>query len=244
MSRRREMFEALRPFAPKQTFSPADVGVLDGLADRWGIAREAASASARPASPAPSTAAGLLTERVALELIGHEAIVREAYKDSEGVWTWGIGVTSRSGHAVDRYRDNPQTIQRCLEVYLWLCRTKYGPEVLAAFKGRPLTEAQFAAALSFHYNTGAIARADWVESWLAGNVQRARAEFMNWRSPPSIIERREKERDLFFDGRWSQAGTATVYEVVNKPSYSPRWSSARKVDIRGDLKAALAAGGA
>jgi len=245
MSRRRDLFDALRAFAPQRQIPAADVGVIDGLADRWGIARDGVAAPA----PAPPPAVGgnvaaLLTERVALELIGHEAIVREAYKDSEGVWTWGIGVTSKSGHSVERYRDNPQTIQRCLEIYIWLCRTKYGPEVLAAFRGHALTEAQFAAALSFHYNTGAIARADWVDSWKAGHVQRARAEFMNWRSPPSIIERREKERDLFFDGRWSQDGRSTVYEVVNKPSYSPRWSSVRKVDIRGDLKAALAAGGA
>lgn len=231
---RTEMFAALRQFAPDRKIPAADVPVIDGLADRWGIPRVDA--------PAPATVSnGEVTERVALELIGHEAIVREAYRDSEGVWTWGIGVTSASGHSVERYKDNPQTIARCIEVYLWLCRTKYGPEVIKAFKGVTLTEAQFAAALSFHYNTGAIASADWVESWRAGYAAQARTEFMNWRKPASIIERREKERDLFFDGKWSQDGKATVYDVA-KPSYSPRWSSARKIDIRADLKAALAAG--
>lgn len=232
---RTDMFDDLRQYAPNKQIPVADVPVIDALADRWGIPRAGAAA--------PATASnGDLTERVALELIGHEAIVREAYKDSEGVWTWGIGVTSASGHSVERYKDNPQTIARCIEVYLWLCRTKYGPEVIAAFKGFALTEAQFAAALSFHYNTGAIGVADWVESWRAGHAAQARGEFMNWRKPASIIERREKERDLFFDGHWSQDGKATVYEVA-KPSYSPRWSSARKVDIRADLKAALTAGG-
>lgn len=187
------------------------------------------------------TFAGEITARIALELISHEAIVREAYKDSEGVWTWGVGVTSASGHRVERYKDNPQTIQRCLEIFAWLLRTKYGPDVVKAFAGRPLTEAQFGAALSFHYNTGAIRTADWVESWVAGQVDKARAEFMNWRKPASLIERREKERDLFFDGRWSGDGRATLLEV-SKPSYAPRWSSARKVEVRADLEAALKAG--
>ncbi|WP_010218837.1 glycoside hydrolase family protein [Sphingomonas sp. PAMC 26621] len=100
---------------------------------------------------------GCITARIACELVGAEGIVREWYRDSVGVGTWGVGVTDASGHLVDRYKDKPATIERVLEVYIWLLRTKYGPEVLAAFKGRALTEAQFAAALSIHYNTGAIA---------------------------------------------------------------------------------------
>ena len=184
---------------------------------------------------------GEITMRIAMELISHEAIVPEAYKDSVGVWTWGVGVTSASGHSVERYKDNPQTIQRCLEIYVWLLRTKYGPAVKDAFAGSPLTEAQFGAALSFHYNTGAIATADWVDSWKAGKVDQARSEFMNWRKPASIIERRAKERGLFFDGIWTGDGKATLYEV-SKPSYAPKWSSARRVDISADLAAAMKAG--
>lgn len=46
MSRRADLFAAVRPFAPNQNFSQADVGVLDGLADRWGIAREGAAPAA------------------------------------------------------------------------------------------------------------------------------------------------------------------------------------------------------
>lgn len=180
-----------------------------------------------------------ITVRGALELVAHEAIVVEAYKDSVGVWTWGVGVTSKSGHLVERYKDNPQTIERCLEVYAWLLATKYAPDVLKAFKGRALTEAQFTAALSFHYNTGAILRADWVKSWLAGNVAKARAEIMNWRSPPEIIERRGKERDLFFDGRWAGDGMCNLIPV-RKPSYTPDWRKMRRVDVSAEMRAALA----
>jgi lysozyme len=182
---------------------------------------------------------GEITEKIALEILSHEAIVPEAYKDSKGVWTWSVGITNASGHQVyPRYKDNPQSIQRCIEVYVWLLKTKYGPEVRGAFLGHKLTEAQFAAALSFHYNTGAIQRASWVDSWKAGDTHKAQIQIMEWRKPAEIIERREKERDLFFGGVWSADGKATVYQVA-KPSYSPRWSSAKRIDISADLKAAL-----
>jgi lysozyme len=202
--------------------------------DGWagGDTRDAFNAKF-PASPKAPAAAfdGTITERMALELIGHEAIVPEAYKDSVGVWTWGVGVTSASGHAVERYKDAPQPIARCLEVYLWLLREKYLPDVLEAFEGHPLTEAEAAAALSFHYNTGAIKRAGWVDLVKAGgSVSAMQYAFMEWRKPPEIIERRQKECDLFFEGRWSQDGRATVYDV-RKPSYSPNWKSARRVDV-------------
>ena len=39
----------------------------------------------------PSSENGL-TRRTLLELVYHEGIVLEAYKDSKGIWTWGIGV--------------------------------------------------------------------------------------------------------------------------------------------------------
>lgn len=190
----------------------------------------------RWAPPKPAT--GPITVNVALEIIGHEAIVLEWYLDSENVGTWGIGVTNASGHHVDRYKDNPQTVQRCLEVYLWLLRTKYLPDVLKAFTGFILTEAQLAAALSFHYNTGAIKKADWVTHWKGGAVAQARLAFMNWRKPAAIIPRREKERDLFFDGHWSNHGCATIYPV-KKPSYRPDFAHPERVNIIPTLKALL-----
>ena len=188
---------------------------------------------------APVSLAYDVTERVALELLHHEAIVREAYKDSVGVWAWGVGVTNASGHEVyPRYKDNPQSLERVLEIFVWLLKTKYGPDVKAAFGGRDLTEEQFAAALSFHYNTGAIGVADWVDTWLSGQVDKARAEIMNWRKPASIIGRRTAERDLFFSGVWSQTGLTTEYPVA-KPSYAPKWSGAKKIDVREALRSVL-----
>jgi GH24 family phage-related lysozyme (muramidase) len=176
-----------------------------------------------------------LTARVATELLSHEAIVREAYRDSVGVWTWGVGVTEASGHSVcPRYVDRPQTLRWCLEMYLRLLKETYAPVVLAAFDGCELSESEFGAALSFHYNTGAIATATWVEEWRRGDVGAARESFMNWRKPPQIISRREKERNLFFDGVWSNDGTV-VELSVEKPSYLPEPTGKRPVEIRSIL---------
>lgn len=228
---RQALFAAVRPFAPDQRLQPDHILLIDAVADAFGLPK------AEPIQDAPFS--GAVTLRMACEVIGHEAIVQEAYKDSKGVWTWGIGVTSASGHSVERYRDNPQPIERCIEIYLWLVHKKYLPDVLAAFGSYALTEAQAAAALSFHYNTGAIGRADWVRSVRAGRLEAARAEIMNWRSPPEIVERREKERDLFFDGRWANDGTTTVWPV-RKPAYTPHWGKGVRVDIREAVKAAMA----
>lgn len=187
-----------------------------------------------PASP--------LTVRGALEIVSHEAIVQEAYQDSGGVWTWGIGVTNASGHEVfPRYKDNPQPIQQCLEVYIWLLRKNYIPDVLKAFAGRALTEAQFAAALSFHYNTGAIGKSDWVRLWLNGKAQDAR-QFLesHYLNGGVLTGRRKAESALFFDGQWSNNGRVSVFPVA-KPSYHPDFRHGQRVDITADLAAAMAA---
>lgn len=183
------------------------------------------------ASPAPEPVKTGLTKRALIELVEHEGIVLEAYKDSVGVWTWGIGVTDKSGHKIGRYKDNPQTLERVVEIFEWLVRTQYLPDVLEAFKGHDLNEHQLAAAVSFHYNTGAIKRASWVKLFKQGKIAQARQAFMQWRKPDEIVKRRTAERDLFFDGKWSDADLATVYTRVRKPSYTPDWGSATKVDI-------------
>ncbi|MBN1782032.1 lysozyme [bacterium] len=172
-----------------------------------------------------------ITAKVAQEIIFHEAIVREAYKDSVGVWTWGIGITNASGHKVyPRYIDNPQTIKRCLEIFEWVLRKKYVPAVDEAFRHFDLTEEQFAAALSFHYNTGGIKRATWVKQWKNGETENAYQSMLNWNKPPAIIPRRKKEQALFFHGTWSNNGMAMEYDV-RKPGYSPDWASAKTVEI-------------
>lgn len=172
----------------------------------------------------------IITPKMAAEIAAHEGIVLEAYKDSVGVWTWGVGVTTASGHSVERYIDKPQSMERVIEVFQWLLAEKYLPSVERAFAGHTLTEAQLTAALSFHYNTGAIQRASWVRHWKAGKIKAARKSFMAWKKPAAIIPRRKAECDLFFDGKWHSRGRAVVYPV-SKPRYTPNWGKGRSVDV-------------
>lgn len=180
-----------------------------------------------------------LTPRIALELIAHEGIVTEAYRDSVGVWTWSVGITDASGHKVmPRYKDKPQPLEHCLGVYLWLLREKYLPPVLAAFGPHDPTEAQLGAALSFHWNTGAIARASWIGRFVKGDVAGARRAMMDWARPAALVPRRRKEQALFFDGTWSEDGTALVYGVA-KPSYRP--AKGQRVPVRALVEGLFAA---
>ena len=219
------------------------MSAIRNILSRMGFARPAPVAVIKPPIPRIEASADDpidgITLRVALELLSHEAIVQEAYKDSVGVWTWGVGVTDASGHKVQRYIDNPQTIERCLEIYVWLLRTRYAPAVRKAFEGYDLNEHEFAAALSFHYNTGAIGRATWVRLVKAGERAAAENAFMSWNKPREIVGRRTKERDLFFDGKWSNDGTTTVWPV-RKPSYAPDWRGGNKVNVVLAMRRALA----
>lgn len=174
---------------------------------------------------------------IALEVASHEAIVRKAYKDSVGKWTWSVGLTSATGHDVTRYIDKPASLEKCLAVYAWALE-RYADQVRQVFKGYTLTKAQFAAALSFHWNTGAIKRASWVKKWKAGDKAGARRAFMNWITPKSIAGRRRAERDLFFDGKWNNNGTMVEYTRLSV-SYQPIWSSAKRIDVTKELKAAF-----
>lgn len=175
---------------------------------------------------------------VALEICSHEGLVRQAYKDSVGVLTWSFGVTNASGHKVDRYIGKPASVERCIEVYLWLLETKYAPAVREVFASRDITKAQFAAALSFHWNTGSIKKAAWPKLWLAGDPS-ARSRFLSsWSKPAAIIPRRKAEQALFFDGHWSNDGTVTEWTRVTSAMH-PDWSSGKKINIRADVEAAL-----
>jgi lysozyme len=225
---RRPAFDGVRQScAPKNPFNdPGCVHALHNLLDAFGAPRET------------TEDCRALTEPMVLEILEHESIVREAYRDSKGVWTWAVGITSRSGHRVERYKDNPQSIERCIAVYVWLLRTAYLPAVLRAFGGFPLAEHELAAALSFHWNTGAIARASWVASVKAGNRVAARAQIMEWTKDKSLIGRRKAERNLFFDRIWTQDGIVTVWPV-KKPAYTPDWAHPEPMDVRNEVRAAM-----
>lgn len=137
-------------------------------------------------------------------IAGHEGFVPGPYLDSVGVWTVYVGHTAAAGAPIprDMPRGMPADAEAALAAGLAVFARDlraYADEVRRAIRV-PVAQAEFDAAVSFHFNTGAIGRAHWVRSLNAGDRAGAAREIMNWRSPPSIVERRRAEQRLFRDG--------------------------------------------
>ncbi len=157
-----------------------------------------------------------MTDKGLLALARHEGLVPRPYRDVKGVWTFGIGHTAAAGppDPVRMARGMPADTQTGIREAFRLCRAdlaRYETDVRRAVKV-PLAPHEFDALVSFHYNTGGIARARLTRHLNAGNRAAAAQAFLNWRRPAAIIPRREAERDLFHHGRYP-GGTIPVWAV-------------------------------
>ena len=161
-------------------------------------------------------------------IMQHEGIVPGPYFDSVGVQTYGVGHTAAAGYPdpaempAGMPEDLDTELRRVFDVFSEDL-LKYELEVHKAIKV-PITQHEFDAAVSFHYNTGAIATATWVKSLNAGDRDKAAKEIMNWIKPPEIIPRREAEQRLFRDGIYPSE-PIVVWQV--NTSRQVIWSPAR-----------------
>ena len=149
-----------------------------------------------------------MTDRGLLALARHEGIVPAPYLDVKRVWTFGVGHTAAAGapDPARMPRGMPADLDAGIREALRLFRAdlaRYEAEVLRAVTV-PLAPHEFDALVSFHYNTGAIARAALTRALNAGDRAGAGAAFMNWLRPASLRPRREAERDLFLHGRYPE----------------------------------------
>lgn len=146
------------------------------------------------------------------ELAAHEGVVPMPYKDSVGVWTFGVGHTKWAGdpNPYSLPKGKAQPLEYVFEVFERDVE-KYAAAVRRAVKV-PVSQHEFDALVSFHYNTGAIARASLTRLLNQGDRKAAARAFMNWTKPKEITERRQKERDLFEFGRYGD-GVVTVWKA-------------------------------
>lgn len=171
-----------------------------------------------------------LSERGLMALIAHEGIVQSKYYDSVGVATIGVGHTKAAGGV------NPDTFtgkMSIAEVFDLLRAdvAKYEAAVDRAVKV-PVKQNQFDALVSFHYNTGAIAKASLVKKLNAGDFEGAAAGFDAWVKPPEIKPRRMAEKALFKSGIYPEP-FATIYPA--SPQGKVLWNSGKRVDLRKEL---------
>lgn len=147
----------------------------------------------------------------------HEGIVPGPYKDSVGVWTYGIGRTAAAGppDPVKMKRGMPLNLDaeliRVVELFARDAQ-RYTADVRRALR-RPVEQHQFDALVSFHYNTGAIARATLTKLVNAGDIDGAANAFMNWTKPPEVAKRRSAEKQLFQRGIYP-SGDIPVWGVT------------------------------
>ncbi|MFC6689184.1 lysozyme [Jhaorihella thermophila] len=151
-----------------------------------------------------------------MALARHEGIVPGPYRDSAGTWTFGIGHTAAAGPPDPALmpRGMPDDLDAGIREAFRVFRadlSAYEADVLRAVTV-PLAPHEFDALVSFHYNTGGIAKAALTRHLNAGNRVAAADAFLNWRRPAAIIPRREAERDLFRHGRYP-TGTIPVWDV-------------------------------
>ena len=165
-----------------------------------------------------------LTPRIVAFLAAQEGIACEAYYDSATppVWTWAMGLTAAAGVQVQQYVNRPAPLADCIRASINHLNAAYLPAVNKAFAGHALNDAQLAAALSFHWNTGEIGHASWVRDWTGGASTTARAALTeNYIGGGQLLARRKREAALFFDGTWPDDMRCPVWQV-SKPGYRPR----------------------
>jgi lysozyme len=148
------------------------------------------------------------TDRGLLALARHEGVVPAPYLDVKRVWTFGVGHTAAAGapDPARMPRGMPADLDAGIAESFRLFRAdlaRYEADVLRAVTV-PLAPRELDALVSFHYNTGAIARAALTRALNAGDRAAAGAAFMNWLRPASLRPRRQAERDLFRHGRYPE----------------------------------------
>lgn len=129
----------------------------------------------------------------------------EAYPDpgtGGEPWTIGWGATGRDH--VHGGRIGPGTVwtQGQCDARLADDLARYAADVAAALGDAPTSQAQFDALVSFHYNTGAIARAALTKKHIAGDYDGAASEFARWnraggRVLKGLVRRRAAETELY-----------------------------------------------
>lgn len=163
-----------------------------------------------------------------LEIVEHEGVVPAPYRDSVGVWTFGIGHTAAAGGLDPREMNSAMpadvdaAVLRAVQVFRQDLG-KYEARVNAAIKV-PLKQHEFDALVSFDFNTGGIHRAQLTKAINRGDKDAAR-HFMGWVKPPEIRERREAEMHLFETGDYEHNG-----------SLIPIWKTDGKGNLRGILR--------
>lgn len=142
----------------------------------------------------------------------------KAYRDVAGVITIGAGLTAASGVIKPKMgmtitqAEADRLLQDALD-------RNYIPTVIKIM-GSNQPQNVIDGAVSFHFNTGGIARASWVSDFKRGNYASARTKINLWRKAAGkvikgLVKRREIEADMIILGKYP----AAIKSAPLKPDY-------------------------
>lgn len=128
-----------------------------------------------------------------------EGLFLHTYDDGTGVLTIGYGHTSAAGlpHVAPRMTITKDQADAILSADLGAVETDVNRLVK-----EPINQNQFDALVSFHFNTGALARASVLRAVNAGSFEEVRGDLLLWchaggRFLKGLERRREAEADMF-----------------------------------------------
>ena len=137
-----------------------------------------------------------------LAILHFEAIVLNRYKDVKGIWTIGAGVTHAAHPDIDPNTFTGElTLEQAFSSFRHLLK-RYEADVEKAVH-LPMLQNEFDSFVSFHWNTGGIAEAQFVREFNAGADHQVVAKhMMNWVRPKSLFARRRGEKRLFLHAEY------------------------------------------
>ena len=191
---RKAIFDAVRRLLGRG-FRQSEVAALDAAID---AALFPDPAQARSVSP---RGIALIKQFEGCARVRRDGLVA-AYPDpgtGGAPWTIGWGATGP-----DIGPGTVWTQARCDE-RLVRDIARHAADVAKAIGDAPTTQGQFDALVSFHYNTGAIARATLTARHKAGDYAGAAAEFARWNKAGGkvlrgLVRRRAAEAELYAQG--------------------------------------------
>lgn len=138
-----------------------------------------------------------------LDLVKHfEGLYLKAYKDPVGIWTIGYGHTGLT-HQDGTVHAGRQITKAEAEQLLKHDMGKFEEEVKELITV-PLNDNQFSALVSFHFNTGGLAKSTLRKKLNAGDYMGSADELLKWdkaggKTLAGLTRRRKSERNLFLD---------------------------------------------
>lgn len=173
-----------------------------------------------------------LSAKGLMALIAHEGIVQARYKDAVGVWTIGAGHTAAAGSPDPSKFNGTMTVREVFDLLRKDAAT-YEAAVSKAVKVS-LEPHEFDALVSWHYNTGRIAKASFLADLNAGRKSAAGAKLRKaivtakGEVLQALVDRRKVEADMFLSGIYPKP-FATLYPAT--PQGKVLWSQGKKVDL-------------